>query len=682
MPPDPNMMKSLKKLMKTEHGKNSKLVQEGINKAIREKNCDALKILLTSPLPAFSGEGCYYTSRTLFLHNAISCTSIEVLKILLADDRFDVNKVEICSKGEMPPLDLACQLGKMEMVKMLLEHPKLDVKHWNFIHKSIEHMKIKSFHMLLADHRFDVNQICRGMVVFGESEDMTPEEFTPLMLACQWEKQRHHEGIRASCEMKMVKSLIDHPRVDVNFMSKKTCNSALDYTRNLDIAQLLLNHKNVSHSYTQHKLIKKLRETCPLKFSKIQDKDSKEDMEFQFELVKILMGNNIENGFCLKNIFDVEYDQLGWFGTRIVEEMEMKIREEYYKGNFDVSEHTEESFGNEAFGLSMDIWQALLLKCKCVQCLFFKEQYKMEPDLPHIREQHGIYKIVPVFVSKFSDSGIGPSDTDHKNPKPKKKNVAKCIVEKKLSEMLYKNELCSFEDYCNITFLALLISTPMPEVLNNILLIESTSSEFNFANELDGIINGTMPIAEISQDHKLKNMIVQTDIQTRNDKRKVITYTIRWKQRIWAEINEEHSDIIERKENERKENERKENERKENERKENERKENERKETERKDTERKETERKETDRKENERKENERKEKIDGSSSCATEKPEAREDYSKLCWACSVTEVKLYKCGGCRKARYCSDKCIRDDRIEHMDYCDKVKEKRKLKKLS
>merc|ERR1719319_2033870 len=332
----------------------------------------------------------------------------------------------------------------------------------------------------------------------------------------------------------------------------------------------------------------------------------------------------------------------------------MKIREEYYRGNFDVSE---ESFGNEAFGLSMDIWQALLLKCKCVQCLFFKEQYKKEPDLPYIREQHGIYKIVPVFVSKFSDSGIGPSDTDHKNPKPKKKNVAKCIVEKKLSEMLYKNELCLFEDYCNITFLALLISTPMPEVLNNILLIESTSSEFNFANELDGIINGTMPIAEISQDHKLKNMIVQTDIQTRNDKRKVITYTIRWKQRIWAEINEEHSDIIERKENERKENERKENERKESERKENERK-------------------------ETERKENERKEKIDGSSSCATEKPKAREDYSKLCWACSVTEVKLYKCGGCRKARYCSDKCIRDDRDEHMDYCDKVKEKRKLKKLS
>ena len=33
-------------------------------------------------------------------------------------------------------------------------------------------------------------------------------------------------------------------------------------------------------------------------------------------------------------------------------------------------------------------------------------------------------------------------------------------------------------------------------------------------------------------------------------------------------------------------------------------------------------------------------------------------DFNTLCWTCSNTQVKLYKCGGCHKARYCSEQCI------------------------
>jgi len=55
------------------------------------------------------------------------------------------------------------------------------------------------------------------------------------------------------------------------------------------------------------------------------------------------------------------------------------------------------------------------------------------------------------------------------------------------------------------------------------------------------------------------------------------------------------------------------------------------------------------------------------------------EDFKSLCWSCSVKEVKLFKCGGCHKARYCSEKCIQKDWPEHMNYCLKKQEKIKKK---
>jgi len=59
------------------------------------------------------------------------------------------------------------------------------------------------------------------------------------------------------------------------------------------------------------------------------------------------------------------------------------------------------------------------------------------------------------------------------------------------------------------------------------------------------------------------------------------------------------------------------------------------------------------------------------------QKNEAVIDFNKLCWSCSATQVKLYKCGGCRKARYCGKQCITNDWNEHMDYCLKVQKRRR-----
>ena len=54
-----------------------------------------------------------------------------------------------------------------------------------------------------------------------------------------------------------------------------------------------------------------------------------------------------------------------------------------------------------------------------------------------------------------------------------------------------------------------------------------------------------------------------------------------------------------------------------------------------------------------------------------------KSNYNTLCWRCSKTDVKLYKCSGCRKAWYCKKSCIEEDWIEHGEYCQKIQLKRK-----
>ena len=64
------------------------------------------------------------------------------------------------------------------------------------------------------------------------------------------------------------------------------------------------------------------------------------------------------------------------------------------------------------------------------------------------------------------------------------------------------------------------------------------------------------------------------------------------------------------------------------------------------------------------------------------EKSEAVDDsYKKVCWNClkSTDSVPLYKCGGCRKARYCQEKCQKQDWGRHGEYCQLKTKKRELK---
>ena len=55
------------------------------------------------------------------------------------------------------------------------------------------------------------------------------------------------------------------------------------------------------------------------------------------------------------------------------------------------------------------------------------------------------------------------------------------------------------------------------------------------------------------------------------------------------------------------------------------------------------------------------------------------QNLNKCCWNCDAINVKLYKCTGCKKAYYCSKKCIEHDWSVHGGYCLKKQQKKQKK---
>merc|ERR1712098_567033 len=60
-----------------------------------------------------------------------------------------------------------------------------------------------------------------------------------------------------------------------------------------------------------------------------------------------------------------------------------------------------------------------------------------------------------------------------------------------------------------------------------------------------------------------------------------------------------------------------------------------------------------------------------------------KNDEEKCCWKClrSGKNVFLYKCAGCRKARYCDDECQEEDWGRHGKYCTTKMNKRAFKEF-
>ena len=58
------------------------------------------------------------------------------------------------------------------------------------------------------------------------------------------------------------------------------------------------------------------------------------------------------------------------------------------------------------------------------------------------------------------------------------------------------------------------------------------------------------------------------------------------------------------------------------------------------------------------------------------EESEEKKEKEKICWNCHASEreenVKLSKCKGRRKARYCDEECQSSDWERHSSYCEKM----------
>jgi len=75
--------------------------------------------------------------------------------------------------------------------------------------------------------------------------------------------------------------------------------------------------------------------------------------------------------------------------------------------------------------------------------------------------------------------------------------------------------------------------------------------------------------------------------------------------------------------------------------------------------------------------------KADVSPEKEKESKSSSKDETHICWCCGKEPeegIKLSKCGGCRKAWYCSEFCQTSDWAEHGSYCTKMQEKLAKKK--
>merc|ERR1719186_35209 len=160
----------------------------------------------------------------------------------------------------------ALELENSEALKIMLTSGLPDVcgEITSFIHYAVLGSKKEILKTLMADKRFDINQVS------GNSDGMTP-----LMVAC------------ADGKKEMVEILLEHPDLNINAVDVEKEWSALEYSLSGgydDILELLLNHNDISHGHIQDMLM--------LGLSAI----SLEDHSIQMDVLEILMKKTFENG--------------------------------------------------------------------------------------------------------------------------------------------------------------------------------------------------------------------------------------------------------------------------------------------------------------------------------------------------------------------------------------------------
>jgi len=168
----------------------------------------------------------YEKKSTLFylftpLHLACFYSNIDIIKLLLSYPDINVN---IQDNNGNTPLHLPCsdELVNINVVELLLAHPDIDVniqdKYENTpLYKACYNNNINIIRLLLAHPNINVN-------IKNKNEE------TPLYRACK------------DNSIEITKLLLQHPNIDVN--SKECLRHVCEYDQ-LEIVKLLLSHPNI-----------------------------------------------------------------------------------------------------------------------------------------------------------------------------------------------------------------------------------------------------------------------------------------------------------------------------------------------------------------------------------------------------------------------------------------------------
>ena len=198
------------------------------------------------------------------LHYAVSEDKSEILKLLINHPVLkDIININIKNSNGESPLNVGCSLGSLESVKLLLQHPDIDINSkdkslatplyccvYFYLHDDPSQNHYKIAKLLLQQSDIDVN-----------IKDI--EGYTPLYLAILLSRN------------KMIELLLTHPDTDVNAKHKeyKSCLEEAIYNNNMEAIKMLINHPRInltSISYNKYRLLKNLEVRLYVKANLLQ----------------------------------------------------------------------------------------------------------------------------------------------------------------------------------------------------------------------------------------------------------------------------------------------------------------------------------------------------------------------------------------------------------------------------
>ena len=151
--------------------------------AAKNKHIEIVRLLLSSP--SIDVNNVFYL--------AIKNGETDIVRILIEEPLVNINKQ---LQYRFPPIRVAVELGQLEIVKLLLDHPRIILDRIGLLDSAVRNGFVSIVKLLLADPRIDINEA----PAHGGS--------TPLLSAIR------------NGNIEIVKLLLADPRIDINKLTQ------------------------------------------------------------------------------------------------------------------------------------------------------------------------------------------------------------------------------------------------------------------------------------------------------------------------------------------------------------------------------------------------------------------------------------------------------------------------------